>query len=374
MKNRPVRLYVHIPFCVQKCCYCDFLSFRADEDTREKYVRQLINEIRSWGAVSEDLEVQSLFFGGGTPSVLTEEQTADIMDALYRTFAFAGDAEISTETNPGTLTAQKLNTYYKLGFNRLSMGLQSANDRELKMLGRIHDKRTFLHNFEEARNAGFDNINVDLISAIPGQTLASWEESLRFTADLSPEHISAYSLILEEGTPLGDHPEKWPDLPDEDTERFMYARTEEILSEYGYQRYEISNYAKPGKVCRHNIGYWTGDAYIGFGLGASSCYGGQRFTVVDSMEEYLKSVSYIPVEKIGEKEAMEEFMILGLRLCEGVSKEVFESRFGRSLDAVYGDVIRKYKQLELLEEKKDRIALTREGISVSNTVLAEFLL
>lgn len=374
MKNKLIRLYVHIPFCVQKCNYCDFLSFRADEETRDKYVRQLINEIRSWSEILSECEVQSLFFGGGTPSVLKEEQTSDIMEALYRSFAFAGDAEISTEANPGTLTREKLALYHTLGFNRLSMGLQSTDNAELKMLGRIHTYEEFERNFHDAREAGFENINVDLISAIPGQTLLSWESCLNKTAALGPEHISAYSLILEEGTPMGDHPERWPQLPDEDTERDMYERTEEILVGYGYERYEISNYARPGKACRHNIGYWTGDPYIGFGLGASSFFMNTRFSCVDDMTSYLKGISYVPEERITEKKAMEEYMILGLRMMKGVEAGAFAQKFHKDLWEVYGPVLKRYLDLGLLVQKDDRITLTRNGISVSNQILADFLI
>ncbi len=280
-----LELYIHIPFCVRKCAYCDFLSFPSGEEERARYVERLTEEIEEAGAVSGDYVVTAIFLGGGTPSVLAPEQTKRILQAVKENFYVAEDAEITTEVNPGTADKEKLRAWKQAGINRLSFGLQSAENRELQLLGRIHTMEEFLESYQTAREAGFDNINIDLMSALPGQTVSSWEKTLRTVAALQPEHISAYSLIIEEGTPFyqlfGEDEDKQeeqrrrkelgvPELPDEDAERRMYYDTEQILKEAGYHRYEISNYAKPGYECRHNKGYWTGTEYLGLGLGASS--------------------------------------------------------------------------------------------------------
>ena len=280
-----LELYIHIPFCVRKCAYCDFLSFPSGEEERERYVERLTEEIEEAGAVSEGYVATAIFFGGGTPSVLTPKQTERILNAVKKSFYVAEDAEITTEVNPGTADRKKLEAWRQAGINRLSFGLQSTETRELQYLGRIHTMEDFLESYRAAREAGFENINIDLMSALPGQTVSSWEKTLRTVVSLQPEHISAYSLIIEEGTPFcqlfgedGDAAEEKkrrqslgiPELPDEDAERRMYYDTERILGEAGYHRYEISNYAKPGYECRHNKGYWTGTEYLGLGLGASS--------------------------------------------------------------------------------------------------------
>ena len=287
--KRKLELYLHIPFCIRKCSYCDFLSFAADESLKERYAGQLIEEIHAKSAAFADREISTLFIGGGTPSILKAESLAQIMAAVRADFALAADCEATIEANPGTLTADWLETCRAAGLNRLSLGLQSADDGELRTLGRIHTWEQFLASYGMVRRAGFENVNVDLMSALPGQSLASWERSLREVTALEPEHISAYSLIVEEGTPFC---ERYSGagaklLPDEDTERAMYRAAKEILGRAGFERYEISNYAKPGRACRHNIGYWTGEEYLGLGLGASSYVDGWRFSNTGDMERYL---------------------------------------------------------------------------------------
>lgn len=279
--KRKLELYLHIPFCIRKCSYCDFLSFAADESLKERYAGQLIEEIHAKSAAFADREISTLFIGGGTPSILKAESLAEIMAAVRADFALAADCEATIEANPGTLTADWLETCRAAGLNRTSLGLQSADDGELRTLGRIHTWEQFLASYGMVRRAGFENVNVDLMSALPGQSLASWERSLREVTALEPEHISAYSLIVEEGTPFC---ERYSGagaklLPDEDTERAMYRAAKEILGQAGFERYEISNYAKPGRACRHNIGYWTGEEYLGLGLGASSYVDGWRFSI-----------------------------------------------------------------------------------------------
>lgn len=382
--RQPLELYIHIPFCVRKCLYCDFLSFPAGEETQERYVAQLINEITAMGAIyASDYQVVSIFLGGGTPSILHAEQTSRILQAVKTSFKWAADAEVTTEANPGTVDLEKLRVYLASGINRLSLGLQSTEDRELKALGRIHTFDEFKKSYALAREAGFTNINVDLMSALPGQTEASYRGTLETVLALNPEHISAYSLIIEEGTPFYDRCEEL-DLPDEDEERTMYHDTKTILRERGYERYEISNYARPGYECRHNIGYWTGVSYLGLGLGASSYIGGERFTSEPDLSAYLLTE---PSAFSGrchhrdrhlqtQKEQIEEFMFLGLRLTDGVSDAEFQRRFGISLESAYGPVITRLIKNGLLEQapSADRLRLTEYGIDVSNTVLCEFLL
>ena len=379
MKNRkensPMEIYIHIPFCIRKCDYCDFLSGPSGPEEQADYVQALLREIQAVEE-GEGRSVSSIFIGGGTPSVLDERLLGDILREIRNRFKMKEDAEITIEVNPGTANIGKLQAYREMGINRLSIGLQSPEDRELKILGRIHNYGQFLETYQEARTVGFDNINIDLMSAIPDQTYEGWVKNLRTVAELEPEHISAYSLIVEEGTPFAA---RKLNLPDEDTEYNMYEATAQILKEYGFEQYEISNYARKGRECRHNVGYWTRQDYLGFGLGASSLYGKERFANTTDMKKYLEN-SKNP-EKIREKEPsltredeMAEFMFLGLRMTKGISKADFQRCFGCTIESVYGEVLEKYESMELLLEKDGRIFLSREGIHVSNSIMAEFLL
>ncbi|MDD6442540.1 MAG: radical SAM family heme chaperone HemW [bacterium] len=374
---RLLELYIHIPFCVKKCAYCDFLSGPSDEKSRERYVELLCEEIQVCRGKVEEYQVSTVFFGGGTPSVLQGEQIKRIMETLRKVFVFETDAEISMEMNPGTVTSEKLVAYREAGINRLSIGLQSVQDEELKLLGRIHTYDEFLHSYELARKAGFENINIDLISAIPGQTVSSWAETLKTIVELEPEHISAYSLIIEEGTPFF---EKYGEgfgqemLPSEDEEREMYRQTKQILHEAGYERYEISNYAKEGRECRHNIGYWERAPYLGFGIGAASLFEETRSANPSNIEEYRTSFEKkFQAEKLSVEEQIEEFMFLGLRMMKGISKQKFAEAFGKEIEEIYGKQIERLKKAELLEENDDRIYLTEKGIDISNSVFVEFM-
>ena len=409
---KELELYLHIPFCERKCAYCDFLSAPADLPVRISYIKKLQEEIAYYGAQYGEYQVSSIFFGGGTPTILEGYQLAAILETVKEHFNITTDAEITVECNPGTLTAGKAEKLVQAGFNRLSMGLQSADDRELQLLGRIHNFAQFLESYDLARKAGFQNINVDLMSALPGQTLKSWQDTLQKVTALRPEHISAYSLIIEEGTPFyerfaederireeGGHPRL---LPEEDVERQMYELTETFLHTKGYERYEISNYAKPGYECRHNCGYWTRKDYLGLGLGASSLVEHQRFQNTSDLKTYLEQEyspqcegqheriaetiqlqeetgltqtgHHIHIETLDKKSEMEEFMFLGLRLMAGISRQQFEKKFQVTLNSVYGEVLRKLKGAQLIEEIAGYVRLTEHGIDVSNYVLAEFLL
>ena len=382
---KELELYLHIPFCERKCAYCDFLSAPADPPVRISYIKKLQEEIAYYGAQYGEYQVSSIFFGGGTPTILEGYQLAAILETVKEHFNIATDAEITVECNPGTLTAGKAEKLVQAGFNRLSMGLQSADDRELQLLGRIHNFAQFLESYDLARKAGFENINVDLMSALPGQTVKSWQNTLQKVTALRPEHISAYSLIIEEGTPFyerfaedeqireeGGHPRL---LPEEEVERQMYELTEAFLHTKGYERYEISNYAKQGYECRHNCGYWTRKDYLGLGLGASSFVEHQRFQNTSDLKEYLEQeYHHIHIETLDKKSEMEEYMFLGLRLMAGVSRQQFEKTFQVTLDSVYGEVLRKLKGEQLIEEVAGYVRLTEHGIDVSNYVLSEFLL
>ena len=409
---KELELYLHIPFCERKCAYCDFLSAPADLPVRISYIKKLQEEIAYYGAQYGEYQVSSIFFGGGTPTILEGYQLAAILETVKEHFNITTDAEITVECNPGTLTAGKAEKLVQAGFNRLSMGLQSADDRELQLLGRIHNFAQFLESYDLARKAGFQNINVDLMSALPGQTLKSWQDTLQKVTALRPEHISAYSLIIEEGTPFyerfaederireeGGHPRL---LPEEDVERQMYELTETFLQIKGYERYEISNYAKLGYECRHNCGYWIRKDYLGLGLGASSLVEHQRFQNTSDLKTYLEQEyspqcegqderiaetiqlqeetgltqtgHHIHIETLDKKSEMEEFMFLGLRLMAGISRQQFEDTFRVTLESVYGEVLRKLKGEQLIEEVAGYVRLTEHGIDVSNYVLAEFLL
>ena len=379
--KKELELYLHIPFCVSKCKYCDFLSAPSGEEQRQIYVERLCRRIRYWSDVIHNYgyESVSIFVGGGTPSILTEAQITQVFEAVHESFPIREDAEITLELNPGTDVKDKLPVYRELGINRLSMGLQSADNEELKCLGRIHTYEDFRQVYQWAREAGFTNINVDLMSAIPGQTLESYEDTLRKVADLEPEHISAYSLIIEEGTPFyerygeGRHAEE---LPDEDIERQMYVRTGEILEDYGYHRYEISNYAKDGYECRHNLGYWDRKEYLGLGAGASSLMDHIRWKEPDHIGPSTGLVleEREDFTRLRRKDEMEEFMFLGLRKINGVSEYDFYKSFRVSMDEIYKESIENLIKEGLLVREENRIRLTARGIDLSNYALSQFLL
>lgn len=389
--KKELELYIHIPFCLRKCKYCDFLSAVSTKDQRQDYVESLCRKIRSYRDLAKVSLVSSIFLGGGTPSILTGQQVKAIFEAIKDTFYLGEDAEITMEMNPGTVTRDKLKAYKACGINRLSIGLQSTDLKELRALGRIHSYEEFLESYRIARDLGFDNINVDLMSAIPFQTRESYQRTLKKVANLTPppEHISAYSLIIEEGTPFyeiyGDREErklseaeleKVGPLPGEEEERQMYRDTIEILESFGYHRYEISNYAKEGYECRHNLGYWNRKDYLGIGSGAASLIENRRFRSPDlpgGENEAEKDVEVLTREN-----QMEETMFLGLRTMKGVGAEKFYESFGLALKEVYGEVIEKLVGQGLLEWTGDApsdsfLRLTERGIDVSNYVMSEFL-
>lgn len=404
--KKNLEIYIHIPFCRQKCAYCDFLSF---PDYNEKYIDSIKREIAGKAEafnLKDEYIISTIFIGGGTPSFIEADDIVSIIDTLYKNIEVDINAEITIETNPGTLNKSKLKAYKGIGINRLSIGLQSVNNAELKRLGRIHTYEEFLNNYYLARETGFENINIDLMSALPNQTIESFNNTLKTIITLNPEHISAYSLIIEEGTKFYElysgHREL---LPSEEAEREMYYNTKALLAAGGYERYEVSNYAKPGFECRHNIGYWRRNEYIGFGIGAASLINSTRFTNIRDIHKYIQfldnnksdttgyqalyyfqnadfgqaqetgSISiYCEQNKLSVNEQMEEFMFLGLRMMVGISINEFENSFNCLFEEVYGKVLNKLINEELVIKNDDRIFLSERGIDVSNYVLSEFLI
>ena len=380
-----MELYIHYPFCVKKCNYCDFLSAPAAPVQRALYVDALIREMEFLAPEYSTRTVDTLFIGGGTPSLMESHELIKVMDKIRTCFHLSRDCEITMEANPGTIDREKARTMARAGINRLSIGLQSADPGELKLLGRIHTWEDFEESYVWAREAGIKNINVDLMSALPGQDLKSWETTLNKVIEKNPEHISAYSLIIEEGTPFyqiyGETEEqknrdKWPSLPGEDEDRKMYALTGQMLKSAGYARYEISNYARPGFECRHNTGYWLRKDYLGLGLGAASLMDGRRFENTRDLKAYLNGdFSHKNIQILSRADAMAEFMFLGLRLINGVWDKDFIRTFGKSFMEVCGEPIRQHCQEGLLYyiEETGQLALTERGIDVSNYVLCDFL-
>ena len=382
MNQKELELYVHIPFCVKKCSYCDFLSAPATEQTKEAYMAALFAEIGGRAKDYKERIVTSVFIGGGTPSLLSGDSIRQLMEHIREGFALAPDAEITMEVNPGTVAAEKLTAFYEAGINRLSIGMQSAQEQELKILGRIHDFDGFCQVYREAVEAGFTNINVDVMSGLPGQTLASYKDTLEKVLRLEPmpQHISAYSLIVEEGTPFAAMADRGElPLPEEDTERAMYEETIEVLAGYGFHRYEISNYALDGYECRHNVGYWIRRDYLGFGIGAASLIDNVRFQNGRDLNAYLAHPLACREEQqpLTTQEQMEETMFLGLRLIRGVSYPEFARCYGQTLEEVYGEVIARNVADGLLTVREDetgrRLMLTGRGLDVSNYVMAQFL-
>lgn len=409
-------LYIHVPFCARKCGYCDFLSFPAGDREQAAYLAQLQTEIRCAGlelakngkdAFAAPEGIASVFIGGGTPSLLSGEAIGEIMAALTDRWHLTSSSEVTIEANPGTVTREKAAGWRRAGINRVSLGLQSADDRLLEKLGRIHSWEDFRDSYALLRQQGFDNINVDLMSGLPGQSERDWEETLRRVTDLAPEHISAYSLIVEEGTPFwqrygdmagdigryGEYEamprslrERYRDrdrLPGELLDREMYHITRKMLGDAGYARYEISNYAREGKSCRHNIGYWTGAPYLGLGLGASSLVRQQRFRVTGDMKTYLQYSSedfargkqYKDRERLSRQRQMEEFAFLGLRMTAGICDQDFRERFQTGLRDVYGQVIDELTaEGWIYSPESGRYALTASGMDVANPIMARFLL
>ena len=374
-----ISLYIHIPFCAQKCLYCDFPSFARKDHLRKAYIEALNKEIINLREKHNNLEINTIFIGGGTPSVLESNELECLLKEIAK-LNMAKDIEYSMECNPGNLTEEKLEVMKKYGVNRISMGLQAKQDNLLKGLGRIHNYKTFKENFLLAKKVGFNNINVDLMFGLPNQRLNEWEETLREIISLEPAHISAYSLIIEEGTAFYNLYENDKlKLPTEEEERKMYHLAKKILEENGFNQYEISNYAKEGKECRHNLAYWNMDNWIGVGSAAASYINGKRIKNISSVEEYINSINEKgeAVEEIinnSKNDNMEEFMFMGLRKINGIDENEFKKRFSMNINDVYGEILNKYIDEVLLIRDSGRIFLSEKGIEISNIIMADFLL
>lgn len=373
---KEVALYIHIPFCKQKCFYCDFPSYARKDDLMSDYIEALLIELKE---KIKGYKVRCLFIGGGTPSYLNEENLRELMKVI-KNINFVENAEKTIECNPGTVSEEKFNIMKDGGINRLSFGLQTTKNNLLKGIGRIHTFEAFKDNYKLARSVGFNNINIDMMFGLPNQSVKDWTESLEEVAKLNPEHISAYSLIIEEGTPFYKlYNEDKLKLPSEEEEREMYKKCKDILIENGYHQYEISNYAKEGKECLHNEVYWMCDEYIGVGASSSSYIDGKRIKNIDDLREYIKRIgngeSIVDEEIINTKnDDIEEFMFMGLRMNCGIEEEEFKRRFNTNVDDIYKDVIEGNINKGLLERKRGRIYLTDKGIELSNMVMSDMIL
>lgn len=369
-------IYVHIPFCVRKCHYCDFPSFESSQfHTHNDYIRRLVEEIRS----NKDTEARtdSIFIGGGTPSAIDENFIKEIMEELFESFRVTKDAEITIEANPCTLTEKKLVSYRKAGINRISIGVQSFNDENLKTLGRLHKAEDAGKAFYRARKAGFENINLDLMFAYPNHDLKSWSKTLEKAVRLDPEHLSFYSLQLEEGTELFErYMNNQVEMPSEECDRAMYHEAVNFLTNHGYEHYEISNCAKAGKACKHNLKYWNLDNYLGIGLGAHSFMNGIRWSNTKDLKTYINGNIKNREHSNSFFDNVSDYMITALRLADGIDLEKFRNRFGKDLFEIYEREIPKieyYKEQGLLELTENRLRITRRGIDISNKILEEFV-
>lgn len=362
-------LYIHIPFCRQKCKYCDFVSFAGKEALAEEYITALKREAEEYRGG----KVDTIFMGGGTPSAMTAQQIKEVASMCFDVFDVANDYEFSIEANPGTLDDGKISAMLDGGINRISVGVQSFNDDELSKIGRIHDAQTAYNTIWHLNKMGFLNINLDLMTALPDQTMTSLKNTLATAVSLPVSHISAYSLIIEDGTPLEkEYSQGKLVLPDEDTDREMYAYTVDFLRQNGFLQYEISNFAKEGYECRHNIKYWTGEPYIGLGTAAHSYTGDIRYCNTSDINEYINGAEN-ELTPLTREDKISEFIITGLRMNSGISEEVFGKRFGVSIDKLYGEKMEKFIGLGLMQYKDGRYSLTPKGIDVSNSILCEFV-
>lgn len=389
MRRKQIGLYIHIPFCKQKCSYCDFCSYAEKQDLISKYIKCLLQEIKEVGSNNRAdfengkddlLSVKTIYIGGGTPSLIESKYIVQIMEEIKSNFELDENAEITIEVNPGTVTLEKLEDYNKAGINRLSIGLQSTHEHLLKEIGRIHTYLDFLDTYRFAREAGFENINVDLMIGLPNQTLAEVQDSIEEIVSMEPEHISVYSLILEEGTPLFKKVEEGLELPDEELERKMYWTVKQILETNGYNHYEISNFAKQGYESKHNLDCWNQKEYIGFGVAAHSYTNGIRYSNIENLEQYIKNYEEDKTEEnlvFHEKQDMEamqkEYMLLGLRKIDGVSIQEFKIKFVANPVFLYHDKLEKLVNEELVEIDGDQIKLTNKGLDLANIVWEEFI-
>lgn len=377
---KKIGIYVHIPFCKQKCLYCDFVSYSGKLNNAKEYVERLKAEIVNTAKKIEtdNIIVNTIYFGGGTPSYINEEYILEILETIKSQFILDENIEITLELNPGTANKEKLRYYKNIGINRISIGLQSTEDKILKLLGRIHNYKEFVQIYKDAREVGFENINIDMIIGVPTQTIENVKDSVNKILELNPEHISIYSLIVEENTPLENKIANGElVLPDEDLEREMYWYTKRKLESNGYKHYEISNYAKKGRESKHNLNCWNQDEYLGFGVAAHSYFNNQRYSNTDSMEEYINEKEIYKIQTINEIQTIEdkekEYMLLGLRKIDGVNIAEFKNKFIENPIYTFRNEIDKLVKEDLIEVDLNSIKLTNKGIDLANIVWEEFV-
>lgn len=372
-------LYIHVPFCAQKCYYCDFNSYKINSNQKKEYLINIEREMKFYKEEFKDKCFDTVFFGGGTPSILTVDELQELVNNINENFNIKKDAEITIECNPGTINREKLEAMKKMGINRLSIGLQATQNYHLKSIGRIHTYEEFEKNYYDALDIGFENINIDLMYALPNQKTQEWKDTLDKIIKLNPSHISAYSLILEEGTKLYYmYQNKEFELLDEDTDINMYNYTIDTLKRHGYNQYEISNYSKEDLECKHNIIYWKCDNYLGLGPGASGFIGDTRYSNIEDICEYNKCImqNIRPVSEeieLTKKDKIEEFIFMGLRMNEGINVDIFKERFDTDFYDIYQEVMDKLIKRELVRFDGKNISLTQKGREISNSVFIEFL-
>ena len=369
---KEIGVYIHIPFCKQKCYYCDFVSFAKQEDIQKEYFKTLKNEIKDFFSKNSNYEISTIYIGGGTPSFVDENYIKEILDLIPKNRV----KEITIEVNPGTVNLEKLELYINIGVNRLSIGLQSTQNSLLKQIGRIHSFKDFLNTYNMAKNVGFDNINVDLMIGLPNQTIQDIKQSLEIVTNLNPNHISVYSLIVEEGTKIDELINKGTlILPNEELERNMYWYVKNYLELNGYFHYEISNFSKKGYESKHNLDCWNQKEYIGFGIAAHSYINNVRFSNTENFDDYFKNFknSKIVQEEQDETSKKKEYMLLGLRKIEGVSIQKFKNIFGENPIFIFKDILNKLVNENLIIVDNDNIKLTNKGIDLANLVWEEFV-
>lgn len=380
-------LYIHIPFCIKKCNYCDFISFNSDKDTIKRYIEQLLSEIENKKHLGHNYQISSIYFGGGTPSYIESKYIKFIMDSINTYFVLSKNCEISIEVNPNSASIDKLKDYYDCGINRLSIGLQSTNDNELKLLGRSHNYHDFLNTFTDANHIGFKNINVDIINGIPKQTPESYKKTLKQILMLHINHISIYNLIIEPGTPFyNEYLTHNLSLPSENDLLKMDDITEELTNYYRLNRYEISNYAKPNFECKHNIGYWSLTPYLGFGLNSSSFYNNTRFKNPSQLNKYMslrfsdylindnKNLFYENINKLTKIDFINDFVMLGFRKTKGISTIEFFNNFNENFEDLFFYKLEKYIKIGLVKKENNFFYFTKTGFNISNTILSDLIL
>lgn len=372
--SSPLAIYIHVPFCRQKCAYCDFASFAGQEGNWRRYFEALHGEISAYTNELRAYEARSVFFGGGTPSIVPAEEIAGVLAALRRAVSFAEDVEITLEANPGTITAEKLEIYRRAGVNRLSIGVQSFDDGILARLGRIHSAAQAAEAVQTARRAGFENISMDLMYGLPEQSMAQWKHSLQRAIDLQPAHISAYSLIVEDGTPM----QRWVQegsvrIPDEDCINEMQRMAVDVLGKAGYARYEISNYALPERESRHNITYWQGGEYLGLGSAAHSLMGNVRFSNPPELDRYMAGARRLDAAERSLEDRREEMLMLSTRMVCGLDLRRWQAEFGEDFQSTHKRVIEKLTRYGLIEIVDAHLRLSATGLELQDSVVLELM-